>query len=126
MTRPRSDRGWTIYDALLALVLCGLLLVSLTCAAISAAAASESSRNRLFALSLMQSEIAKHRLKPEALVAHPVAIDITSQSSRFTGNITSLSVPGVPKLYQITAKIGWNDRAKPREIQKSFLVFSRQ
>ena len=126
MIRTRRASGWTIYDALLAIALCGMLLISLNFAAASAAAASQAAQNRLFALNLIKAEIAKHQTQPAALAASgPAEIDVKSRSSHFTGEASSLQVPGKPNLYQVTVSLKWQEHSKSHSSTKTVLVFAQ-
>lgn len=120
----QNRRGVSIYEALLALALCGIVVIALNFSAASAAAASQTAKNRLLALNFVRGQLAQYQSRPKELSERgPVDIVLDSKATQFKGSIRSEVWNRTAKLYRLTVSVEWNDYSRKRKCEKSVIVF---
>jgi hypothetical protein len=116
-------RGLSIYEAMLALALCGITIIALNYAAASAAVSSQVAQNRLFVQNLIRAKLAEYRGQVRELAgAEPIEFQMQSRSATFEGKVSCSQWRGSPKVYRLTVSVDWTERSREWRREKSLLV----
>ncbi len=120
-------RGFSIYEALLALALFGIAIIALNYAAASAAVSSQVAQNRLFVQNLIRAKMVEYRPQVVDLSSQaPVFFSMPTRSATFEGSVSSKRWRRSSKVYQLTVTVHWSERSRPWSREKSVLVVKEE
>lgn len=119
----RGRRGFSIYEALLALALFGVAIIALNYAAASAAVSSQVAQNRLFVQNLIRGKMAEYKPQVVELSSRePVPFEMKSRAATFVGTVSCKRWQNNPKVYRLTVRVDWTERSREMWREKSVLV----
>lgn len=128
MSRAAAGRrGFGLYEALLALALCGIAIIALNFAAASAAVSSQVARNRLFVQTLIRNKIILYRGDVAELAQRGEVKDILeSRSTTFETKVRASKWKGNSGVYKLDVVVEWTERSRDCRREKSVLVMEKK
>lgn len=125
--RRTALRGFGLYEALLALALCGIAIIAINFAAASAAVSSQVARNRLFVQTLIRNKIILYRGDVAELAQHGEVKDILeSRSTTFVTKVSASKWRGNSGVYKLDVVVEWTERSRDCRREKSVLVMEKK
>lgn len=119
--------GFGLYEALLALALCGIAIIALNFAAASAAVSSQVARNRLFVQTLIRNKIIEHRGAVGELAGQgEVKSVLESRSTTFVTFVRASKWKGNSGVYKLDVVVEWTERSRDCKREKSVLIMEKK